>query len=88
MDVVGMCHSLSWLKSKEVARRTRPPVFSAVSIVPTRRWRSAAGEMDGARAWETGETFRRIMPELSYMKLLVVTVRAAWFNFRAWKKRL
>lgn len=50
MDVVGMCHSLFWLKSKEVARRTRPPVFSVVSIVPIRRWRSAAEEMVGARA--------------------------------------
>jgi hypothetical protein len=27
------------------------------------------------------------MPGLPYLNLLVVTVRAAWFNFRAWKKR-
>jgi hypothetical protein len=28
-----------------------------------------------------------IMPVLPYIKLLVVTARAAWFNFRGWNKR-
>jgi hypothetical protein len=31
---------------------------------------------------------QKIMPVLPYIKLLVVTARTAWFNFRGWKKRL
>jgi hypothetical protein len=29
----------------------------------------------------------KIMPGLMQLHLLVVTVRATWFNFRGWKKR-
>jgi hypothetical protein len=29
----------------------------------------------------------KIMPVFPYLNLLVVTARAAWFNFRGWKKR-
>jgi hypothetical protein len=29
----------------------------------------------------------KIMSPLPYLNLLVVTVRAAWFNFRGWTKR-
>jgi len=31
---------------------------------------------------------RKTMLGLPYILLLVVTARAAWFNFRGWKKRL
>jgi hypothetical protein len=31
--------------------------------------------------------YKKIMSGLPYLNLLVVTVRAAWFNFRGWKKR-
>jgi hypothetical protein len=41
-----------------------------------------SGRMDKARACNL-----KIMPVLPYIKLLVVTARAAWFNFRGWKKR-
>ena len=86
--VVGMCRLFFWLKSKEVPQRTRPLVFSVVSIVPIRRWRSATEEADGARACEAGDSFKIITQEIPFMKLLVVTAMAAWFNFRAWQKRL
>ena len=39
------------------------------------------GWLDWARACNSK------MPALPYLQLLVVTARAAWFNFRGWKKR-
>ncbi|MEI7534974.1 MAG: hypothetical protein WCK57_11445 [Verrucomicrobiae bacterium] len=41
-----------------------------------------SGRMNEARACN------QKMPVLPYITLLVVTARAAWFNFRGWKKRL
>jgi hypothetical protein len=40
------------------------------------------GWLDWARACNSKT------PALSYLQLLVVTARAAWFNFRGWNKRL
>jgi hypothetical protein len=72
-----------WLKSKEGhdarARSVCPEIAS--------RQQGGGGQLrlaDRARArfrWKTD------MSALPFINLLVVTLRAAWFNFRGWKKR-
>ena len=77
----GTVSCLSTLKLEERNARARRVWLK---FEPRMKKEMAVGfrRMDEARACNLK------MPGLPYITLLVVTARAAWFNFRGWKKRL
>ncbi len=70
------------VEDKEKTRRTRPLV--CLGIQPRMIKEAVAGRSRIDRARARG---LKIMTPWPYITLLVVTVRAAWFNFRGWTKR-
>jgi len=64
-------------------RRTRPLVCLWIQPRMIKEAVVDCGRMVG----RVRVVYKKIMSGLPYLNLLVVTVRAAWFNFRGWKKR-